>query len=402
MDQKGNLKMPRPMGSWTDYSFSLLRGRGQVGVCAAILISLRWAVRDRLRQYIGLGYALIFGTWFGIFSRDWLESFAISSLFSLCITFFSAIPWRVGFGRKRHSLARGILANGSLACLYGFSLAYLCYFIPFALFNGHQAVAWLQRNLWLPLGGGLMMLLTGFGMAMEEERRRWIHHQKIQSKYYEELAGQARVIAMRNQINPHFFFNTLNTIAALIPTRPAEAERAVELLAQALRPAIQGDSPLLIPFNEELEIARAYTEIETLRFGNRLIFDFAIDPAAHSFLLPTLTLQPLLENAVRYGAARTDRQYRITTQATVEPRGLAIQIVNAPVLMDDDEPVINDLQSVTIKAGHAIENITHRCRAFFGREAVVEVHSDGCLTGRVNMLIPAGPPRMNMIQGGSR
>lgn len=378
---------------WTDsLLLSLRRGVSRVGPLAAIEISLKRAACDRDRQLIGLGYSLIFGAFFGVATHKWLLSFSIAMSFALVITFFSSIPWRIKVCR-----GNGMLLNALLAAAFGSVLTYLVYFVPFAFLEGARAVPWLNGHLLLPVAGGMIVMASGLFIVLDEERQRQARRQKRQTLYFERLANEARVIAMRNQINPHFFFNTLNTIVALIPARPADAERAVELLAQALRPALDGNGSMLKSFAEELEIARAYTEIESLRFGERIRFDFDIDPAANSVMLPVLTLQPLLENAVRYGAARTDRRYRISIRATVDAQGLWLYITNAPEAEAGTEPRVGDLKVVTMPGGHAIRNISHRCKAFYGRKVVVDVRSDDQLTGLARIFIPAGEPSLHSV-----
>jgi hypothetical protein len=123
----------------------------------------------------------------------------------------------------------------------------------------------------------------------------------------ERLAEQARIVALRAQVNPHFFFNALNTIAALIPTRPADAERAVELLAEALRPVLMRDQPMTHPLRTEFAVAEAYAQIERLRFGDRLRIEFDLPAGLATLPVPSLSLQPLLENAIRHGAGRLRR-----------------------------------------------------------------------------------------------
>ncbi len=110
----------------------------------------------------------------------------------------------------------------------------------------------------------------------------------------------ARVEALQARIRPHFLFNSLNTIAAMIPDRPGVAEAAVEDLADLFRASL-GGSGRLVPLADELDLARRYLRIEELRLGERLSLHWQVDALPGDALVPPLTLQPLLENAVYHG-----------------------------------------------------------------------------------------------------
>jgi signal transduction histidine kinase len=119
-----------------------------------------------------------------------------------------------------------------------------------------------------------------------------------------DLAVSAQLAALRAQVNPHFFFNCLNSIAQLISTDPVKAEACVERLAEIFRYLLRRTEAEFVPLAEELEIAEAYLDIERARFGDDLVVHEEIDDRARSTLLPGLILQPLIENAVRHGISQ--------------------------------------------------------------------------------------------------
>jgi LytS/YehU family sensor histidine kinase len=128
---------------------------------------------------------------------------------------------------------------------------------------------------------------TGADVVLEgrqEELRSW-------------RLGAARRVAC--QINPHFLFNSLNTIAQLISVDPAKAELCVERLAEIFRYMLTRGEAQFVPLADELNIVEAYLEIERARFGDELVFEERIDEQARRVLLPGLILQPLVENAVK-------------------------------------------------------------------------------------------------------
>ena len=115
-----------------------------------------------------------------------------------------------------------------------------------------------------------------------------------------ELSAQARVHALQARIRPHFLFNSMNTIAALTRSNPQVAEQAVQDLADLFR-ATLSDQRGQITLDEEIEIARTYERIEKLRMGERLRVEWKLDPVPKSAIVPSLMIQPLLENAIYHG-----------------------------------------------------------------------------------------------------
>jgi len=128
---------------------------------------------------------------------------------------------------------------------------------------------------------------------------------------------QARLQALRMQINPHFLFNTLNTISALIHENPDAADRMVVRLSELLRRTLDRGDVQEVPLREELEFLKSYLEIEQMRFPDRLTVTFDIEPKTNELLVPHLILQPLVENALRHGIMPREEAGRIEISARV-------------------------------------------------------------------------------------
>ena len=126
---------------------------------------------------------------------------------------------------------------------------------------------------------------------------------------------QARLQALRMQINPHFLFNTLNTISALIHDNPDAADRMVVRLSDLLRRTLDRGDVQEVPLREELDFLRAYLEIEQMRFPDRLTVTYDIEPKTNELLVPHLILQPLVENALRHGIMPREEAGRIEISA---------------------------------------------------------------------------------------
>lgn len=128
---------------------------------------------------------------------------------------------------------------------------------------------------------------------------------------------QARLQALRMQINPHFLFNTLNTIAALVRENPDAAERMIVRLSKLLRETLDRGDSQEVPLCEEVEFLKSYLEIEQMRFPDRLTVTFDIEPKTNELLVPHLILQPLVENALRHGIMPREEAGRIEISARV-------------------------------------------------------------------------------------
>jgi two-component system sensor histidine kinase AlgZ len=144
-----------------------------------------------------------------------------------------------------------------------------------------------------------------------------------------ELSAQARVHALQARIRPHFLFNSMNTIAALTRSNPQRAEEAVQDLADLFR-ATLSDQRGQITLDEEIEIARTYERIEKLRMGERLRVDWKLDPVPKSAIVPSLMIQPLLENAIYHGVEPRPEGGTISVNGEFA-NGLVTIVVRNPV-----------------------------------------------------------------------
>ncbi len=150
-------------------------------------------------------------------------------------------------------------------------------------------------------------LLTGIwfyaifaGIAYAVQTRNRLHEKEMLAARAEALASEARLDAVRARLNPHFLFNALHTLAALVKFRPNMAEAAIERLGDMLRYALKEDSRELVEFSEEYAFTRQYLAFEQLRYEDRLKVDVQIDPGASNFDIPPFSMQALAENAVRH------------------------------------------------------------------------------------------------------
>lgn len=144
----------------------------------------------------------------------------------------------------------------------------------------------------------------------------------------ENHAKEAELFKLRQQLQPHFLFNSLNSINALIGTRPVEARKMVQQLSDFLRGTLKKEETQWVTLEEELQYLQLYLDIEKVRFGNRLATAIQIDEQAKQLKLPALLLQPIVENAIKFGLYDTIGETIITLTATIEKTNLIITVSN--------------------------------------------------------------------------
>lgn len=178
--------------------------------------------------------------------------------------------------------------------------------------------------------------------------------------------GEARYQALHARIRPHFLFNALNSLAALIPTKPQAAEAMVEDLADLFRVSLHGQQRL-VPLSEELDLVRKYLRIEQTRLGARLGADWDVPEDLMAVQVPLLTVQPLAENAVYHGVAKMAGTATIVIRGRRDGRDLVIDIENP--LPPDDQPGHTGSRT-------AVENIAQRLRLIYGERATLHLERD--------------------------
>jgi len=189
------------------------------------------------------------------------------------------------------------------------------------------AVWLLVREVWPmdPVGWmGLVLRLTGIVLAVGLLALAAFHNH-WRGRLHAVRAKQSELQALQARIRPHFLFNTLNTGAALVHQRPEEAERLLLDLADLFRAALAG--PRQISLEDELSLARRYLEIEALRFGDRLQVSWHLPRTIPPATVPALSIQPLVENAIRHGVERMPSG-DIEVNVTTTPDTVVVRISN--------------------------------------------------------------------------
>ena len=192
--------------------------------------------------------------------------------------------------------------------------------------------------------------------------------QEERKKDAEKLAREAELFKLRQQLQPYFLFNSLNSINALIGSRPQEARKMVQQLSDFLRGTIKKDETQWVTLKEELQCLQLLLEIEKVRFGNRLATDIAIDEITHSLKLPALLLQPIVENAIKFGLYDTIGETVIEISAVKEENHLVIRVKN---------PFDPETSSPKQGTGFGLNSVQRRLYLLFARNDLVTTEATG-------------------------
>jgi LytS/YehU family sensor histidine kinase len=192
-----------------------------------------------------------------------------------------------------------------------------------------------------------------------EASRAALQTQRLERERAEKLAAEAQLASLSSRVQPHFLFNTLNSIAALIRENPEQAEQTVQRLASLLRSSL--DQTQTIPLEQEIKLVRDYLEIQKTRLGERLHFEIVLEPGLQA-AVPPFSVQTLVENSVKHVAGR--RQEGVDLQIRASRFG-----DHVIVFVTDNGP---GFDAGSIKAGHGLDNLQARLRAVYGNRAGLE------------------------------
>ncbi|MFD0792527.1 sensor histidine kinase [Mucilaginibacter litoreus] len=240
------------------------------------------------------------------------------------------------------------------------------YILP--LFNmGQVYFNFLQQSLiirffTLFLAIGWMAMISALWYTQLDHKRT--EQRKTEA---EKLARDAELYNLRQQLQPHFLFNSLNSINALIGFKPELARKMIHQLSDFLRGTLKKDEQLLVPLNDELAHLNLYLDIEKVRFGHRLQTEISCDKACGEANLPSLLLQPLVENAIKFGLYDTTDEVTISVRAEMEDQYLVIMIQNPY------DPKTSRPRKGT---GFGLSGVQRRLYLIFARNDLMETHAN--------------------------
>lgn len=199
---------------------------------------------------------------------------------------------------------------------------------------------------------------------------------KKEGKYIA-LLREAELQALKSQINPHFLFNSLNSISALTISNPEKAQEMVINLSTFMRYSLMHNEKEMVPFSRELENIKLYLSIEKVRFGKKLNAEFEIETNCLDVEIPNMILQPLFENAIKYGVYETTEQ--VTIKTICECDGNSLKII-----------ISNDYDASTLKKkgeGIGLRNIRKRLEIIYNQPDLMKI-TDHKTSFEVQLIIP--------------
>ncbi|MDN5216541.1 histidine kinase [Fulvivirgaceae bacterium BMA12] len=196
---------------------------------------------------------------------------------------------------------------------------------------------------------------------------------------FEATINEIKLNKLKSQLNPHFIFNALNSIRALVDEDPKKSKIAITQLSNILRNSLMMDERRLIKFNEEMQIVKDYLDLESIRFEERLRTEFDIHPASNDFEVPPLMIQTLVENGIKHGISNLVEGGLIKVNTFVENAKLNIQIRNSGQY----------LNGVVMKhGGYGIENTRQRLKLLFGEETSFSILNENENFVLTDVIIP--------------
>ncbi len=209
----------------------------------------------------------------------------------------------VGLAIRRAAQGRFQIIAGLVAGMLAQAIISLVYiFIP-ELVHTHFSVQHALVNIPANGFGVILLLLIVHQVEHEAQVRAESERNRLEAEHSRALLAEAQIVALRARVHPHFLYNTLTSIASLCRIDPDRAETAIVRLGEIMRRALEGNTQKAVPLHEELESVKGYVWIEQQRLGARLQIEWDVHPACNDILVPSFSMQTLVENAIIHGVA---------------------------------------------------------------------------------------------------
>ena len=222
------------------------------------------------------------------------------------------------------------------------------------------------NSFYYRLGAGLfiyaVVILTYYLLISIEN----INKKTIREANLEKMLKETELMMLRSQINPHFLFNSLNSISSLTITNPERAREMVIKLSDFMRYALSEKEDKVVPLKNEFENLRLYLDIEKVRFGDKLVLEEKLNEDALQVEVPSMILQPLYENAIKHGVYESVEKVVIKLEAIIQSGGLTIRIIN------DYDP-----ENIPLKGtGTGLQNVHRRLYLYYKKNASLNTRKE--------------------------
>jgi two-component system LytT family sensor kinase len=321
---------------------------------------LRWAFVACGLAWAALQSYIIHG-----FGFEWYIALADSVVSSILLT---AACWLINNNLRYYQPGKGSYINIFFWCA---ALAASCtagcrYMLPFinvgTVYANFMAQSLVIRFFtdFLAIGWMAMISMIWYAQIDQKENEK----RKTEA---EKLARDAELYNLRQQLQPHFLFNSLNSINALIGFKPDEARKMIHQLSDFLRGTLRKDDQQQVTLSEELQHLNLYLEIEKVRFGHRLQTEISCDENCGACILPSMLLQPLVENAIKFGLYDTTENVVVSIRGELEGSYLELTVQNPY------DPKTSRPRQGT---GFGLSAVQRRLYLLFARNDLMETHSN--------------------------
>jgi two-component system, LytTR family, sensor kinase len=287
---------------------------------------------------------------------------------AICTLLLSAACWLINNNLRYYQPGKGSYVNIFMwcvaldaACTFGSRwllplvidntvyLHFLLQSIAIRFFTNYLAIGW-------------MALISMIWYSQQDQKE----NEKRKSEA-EKLARDAELYNLRQQLQPHFLFNSLNSINALIGFKPDEARKMIHQLSDFLRGTLKKDDQQLVPLTEELAHLQLYLDIEKVRFGHRLQTEISCDERCGEAKLPAMLLQPIVENAIKFGLYDTTDSVTVSIRAEMEDTYLTLMVQN---------PYDPKTARPRKGTGFGLSGVQRRLYLLFARTDLIETYAD--------------------------
>jgi sensor histidine kinase YesM len=355
---------------WTKSGSGLARWLREAGTlllfCAALTfaLSLIWVMFRGIPSLKYYGYWLIVGMTFSV---------SIGGLSTVGMPWFARLVWRY------HPVVKWVLLLASFVVLamVGCFLANVVLWHVFDIRMARSFPVMFRETL---KTSTVVTVVIGVTMTLLEAYRERLQAtelklktQELERERAEKVASEAKLASLSSRVQPHFLFNTLNSVSALIRDDPEQAERMIERLSALLRSSL--DSAETITLAQELKLVSDFLEIQSARFGGRLRFELPAEIPEAS--VPPFSVQTLVENSVKHVGGASAEGVSVRVSARRDGESVVVDV-------SDDGP---GFEESAILAGHGIDTLQARLRSLYGERARLEFIRGGRMT--VRLRVPA-------------
>ncbi len=302
----------------------------------------------------------------GLFIRQGLPWYYWAVLTPFILATASVLPF------DRGSRLRTVLLHVWMGLMAGYFFGIIWMSIITILPSGDTPSMTVSRLVqamffFVPFGSGIYATVASIGYAMDFYGR--LREREVIAAALQSQLKEAQLGALRMQLQPHFLFNTLNTIAMLV--REGETQTSVRMLARLsdlLRHLLEDEGEPEVPIREELDFLGRYLEIEQLRFQDRLRVEIVVEEGTRDAFIPNLVLQPIIENAIRHGISRRAAASEIELRVARENGSLLLSV-------RDDGPGLSPSFSMDNLTGIGLRNTVARLHYLYGDNATMDIRN---------------------------